>query len=50
LKRFPATRKALVVTKGAETTMEVNGVEINALPLWKFLLSRQNKLPELEPS
>ncbi|HQK79062.1 MAG TPA: ATP-binding protein, partial [Syntrophales bacterium] len=44
LKRFPATRKALVVTKGAETTMEVNGVEINALPLWKFLLSRQNKL------
>jgi len=50
LKRFPATRKALVVTKGAETTMEVNGVEINALPLWKFLLSRQNKLPELKPS
>ncbi len=50
LKRFPATRKALIVTKGAETTMEVNGVEINALPLWKFLLSRQNKLPELEPS
>ena len=50
LKRFTATRKALVVTKGAETTMEVNGVEINALPLWKFLLSRQNKLPELEPS
>ena len=50
LKRFPATRKALVVTKGAETTMEVNGVEINALPLWKFLLSRQNKLPELKSS
>ena len=50
LKRFPATRKALVVTKGAETTMEVNGVKISALPLWKFLLSRQNKLPELEPS
>jgi len=50
LKRFPATRKALIVTKGAETTMEVNGVEIKALPLWKFLLSRQNKLPELEPS
>ena len=50
LKRFPATRKALVVTKGAETTMEVNGVEINALPLWKFLLSRHNKLPELKPS
>jgi len=50
LKRFPATRKALIVTKGAETTMEVNGVEINALPLWKFLLSRQNKLPELKPS
>lgn len=50
LKRFPATRKALVVTKGAETTMEVNGVEIKALPLWKFLLSRQNKLPELKPS
>jgi hypothetical protein len=50
LKRFPATRKALIVTKGAETTMEVNGVEIKALPLWKFLLSRQNKLPELKSS
>jgi len=50
LKRFPATRKALVITKDVETTMEVNGVKISALPLWKFLLSRQNKLPELEPS
>lgn len=42
LKRFPATRKALVITKSAETTMEVNGVEINALPLWKFLLTGTN--------
>lgn len=39
LRRFPATKEALVITKNVEMTLKVNGVEIDVVPLWKFLLS-----------
>lgn len=37
LRRFPRTKKVLIVSKNQETRTEQNGAEITVVPLWKFL-------------
>lgn len=44
LRRFPKTRKALIVTNNAEREMRVNETEIRFIPLWRFLLSSDDYL------
>ena len=48
LGRFPATKKALVITKNVRTVLEVNGVKVHIVPLWKFLLDAPAIFTELE--
>ena len=38
--RFPRTRKAVVVTRNAEDTIQIDRTEVRAVPLWKFLWER----------
>ena len=48
LGRFPATKKALVITKNVRRVLEVNGVKVHIVPLWKFLLDAPAIFTELE--
>ncbi len=38
LRRFPGCRKLTVVTRDATDRLEIDGTEISAIPLWKYLL------------
>lgn len=38
VRRFPATRRALVVTRNVQATIPYHGIELQAVPLWRFLL------------
>ncbi len=38
VRRFPATRRALVVTRTVQATIPYHGIELQAVPLWRFLL------------
>jgi len=38
LRRHPGTRRAIVLTRGAEATLRENKTAVAAVPLWKFLL------------
>jgi predicted AAA+ superfamily ATPase len=44
LRRFPQTRKGLLITRGIDTVIKSNDTEIIAVPLWRFLLSSNNYL------
>jgi len=37
-RRFPAVRRALVVTRSVQATIPFHGLELQAVPLWRFLL------------
>ncbi len=39
LKRFPDVKKAVIVTKSVEKREQFRGVEIEMIPLWRFLLN-----------
>lgn len=47
LRRFPKTRKALILTRNVERELKVNETEIMVLPLWRFLLSSERYLAPL---
>ncbi len=38
-RRFPKTKKAIAVTRDIEMEKSINGLQIQAIPLWKFLMS-----------
>jgi predicted AAA+ superfamily ATPase len=42
LRRFPAAKKALLISKSVETGMTVGDVELHVVPLWKFLLNSRD--------
>ncbi len=42
LRRFPQTRKGLLITRNVDTVIKSNHTEIIAVPLWRFLLSSDN--------
>jgi len=37
-RRFPTARRALVVSHTAQASMPYHGLELQAVPLWRFLL------------
>ena len=41
LKRFPKTKKALIISKDVETEIDEGKVTIRIIPLWKFLLEEK---------
>lgn len=41
LRRFPATKKAVIVTRTVDKEEEMTGTPIRCVPLWKFLLDPQ---------
>ncbi len=44
LRRFPETKRALIITKDVETKSTAGKTEISAVPLWRFLLSPETYL------
>jgi len=38
LRRFPATKKAVIVTRTVDKEDKINGTSVRCVPLWKFLL------------
>ena len=38
IRRFPSTQNAIVVTRTAQATIPYHGIELQAVPLWRFLL------------
>ena len=44
LRRFPRTRKALLITKTVDTDLKSGHAEIEVVPLWRFLLSPDSYL------
>lgn len=44
LRRFPDTRRLLIITKNADRELKVNKTNITVLPIWKFLLSSESYL------
>lgn len=45
-RRFPAARRALLVTRGVEAEGELAGMRLQAVPLWKFLRNAREYLAE----
>lgn len=45
-RRFPATRRALVITRSAQAGIPFHGMELQAVPLWRFLLDAGRYLGE----
>ncbi len=43
-RRFPAARRALVFSRTAQETMPYHGIELQAVPLWRFLLDARKYL------
>jgi predicted AAA+ superfamily ATPase len=39
LRRFPNTKRILIITRNVETELKISSVNILIMPLWKFLLS-----------
>lgn len=46
LRRFPETKRMLLVTKNFEGETVLDAASVTALPLWKFLLKAGNYLPD----
>ncbi len=46
-RRFPATRRALVITRSVQATIPFHGLELQAVPLWRFLLDAGRYLGEM---
>ena len=46
LRRYPATKQIIIITKTVETEMKSNGTEIRLIPAWRFLLSSESCLPQ----
>ncbi|MGZ4886934.1 MAG: hypothetical protein ACXVJK_04230, partial [Candidatus Aminicenantales bacterium] len=38
LRRFPETKKAVIVTKAVDKEEKINETPVRCVPLWKFLL------------
>lgn len=38
VRRFPATRRALLITRSVQANIPFHGMELQAVPLWRFLL------------
>jgi predicted AAA+ superfamily ATPase len=41
LRRFPNTKRVLLITRNIETELKIDSTDISAIPLWKFLLSSE---------
>jgi len=39
LRRFPTTKRVLLITRNVETELKIDSRDISIVPLWKFLLS-----------
>lgn len=44
LRRHPAAKRALVVSRSASATREIGDITVEAVPLWKFLLNPRQSL------
>jgi len=47
LRRYPATKKVVLITKNVETENRINQTDIIATPLWRFLLSSDTYLEDM---
>ncbi|MBI2354270.1 MAG: ATP-binding protein [Deltaproteobacteria bacterium] len=45
-RRFPSARRALVITRSVQATVPYHGLELQAVPLWRFLLDAGRYLGE----
>ena len=41
LRRFPTTKRVLLITRNVETELKIDSTDISVVPLWKFLLSSE---------
>ena len=48
LRRFPNTKKVIIITKSVEAKTKLNGTKIILIPAWRFLLSSESYLPEMQ--
>ena len=48
LRRFPNTKKTIIITKSVEAKTKLNGTKIILIPAWRFLLSSKSYLPEMQ--
>ena len=48
LRRFPSTKKALIITRNVQTEIRTNDTEVKFIPLWRFLLSSEVYLSEIQ--
>ena len=45
-RRFPTARRAQIITRSVQTTIPFHGMELQAVPLWRFLLDAGRYLEE----
>ena len=47
LRRYPATKKVVLITKSVETKNRINQIDIIVTPLWRFLLLSDTYLEDM---